>query len=84
MPESKGRPKQRSRVPVDPAKEAMPTASPRWLVPVMLTSFLLGLLWIVVYYIVPNMPLISDLGGWNLVIGFALIMVGFGLSTRWR
>jgi hypothetical protein len=24
------------------------------------------------------------LGRWNMVIGFGLIMVGFGLSTKWR
>jgi hypothetical protein len=84
MPESKGRPKRDSRVPVDPARAAVPQASPRWLVPAMLGTFLFGLAWIVLYYIVPSAPVLSDLGGWNLVIGFAFIMVGFGLSTRWR
>lgn len=84
MPESKGRDKPRSRVPVDPAKAAIPKASPRWLVPLMLASFLLGLLWIVAYYLAPNAPLIAELGGWNMAIGFGLIMVGFVLATRWR
>lgn len=84
MPESKGRRKPKPRMPVDPAAEAVPVASPRWLVPAMLTAFLLGLLWIVLYYLAPNMPVMSDLGSWNMLIGFGLIMVGFGLSTRWR
>jgi hypothetical protein len=84
MPESKGRRKPKSRIPVDPAAEAFPAASPRWLVPAMLTCFVLGLLWIVLYYLVPTMPVMSDLGAWNMLIGFGLIMVGFGLSTRWR
>jgi len=26
----------------------------------------------------------SALGAWNLVIGFGLLMVGFGFATRWR
>ncbi len=84
MPESKGRRKPKPRIPVDPAAQAAPATSPRWLVPVMLTAFLLGLLWIVLYYLVPTMPVMSELGSWNMLIGFGLIMVGFGLSTRWR
>lgn len=84
MPESKGRRKPKARIPTDPAAAAIPAASPRWLVPVMLTCFILGLLWIVAYYLVPGMPVMSDLGSWNMLIGFGLIMVGFGLSTRWR
>jgi len=84
MPESKGRSKPSSRIPVTPEKDAAPKASPRWLVPVMLTCFLVGLLWIVLYYLAPEMPLLSTLGGWNMLIGFGLIMVGFGLSTKWR
>lgn len=84
MPESKGRgtPKQRT-APAVPKKD-IPTTSPRWLAPLMVACFVLGLLWIVLYYIVPGMPVMSDLGSWNMVIGFGLIMVGFGLSTRWR
>jgi hypothetical protein len=45
----------------------------------------LGLLWIVVYYIAgATLPLEGTLGWWNVVIGFGLIFVGFGMSTRWR
>jgi uncharacterized membrane protein len=83
MPESKGRGTPKPQPP--PAtKKAVPTTSPRWLVPVMLGCFILGLLWIVAYYIAPGMPVLSELGRWNMVIGFGLIMVGFGLSTKWR
>ena len=83
MPESKGRGSAKSRTePV--AKKEAPTVSPRWLVPAMLTTFILGLLWIVVYYIAPNNPLMAPLDNWNVLVGFGLIMVGFGLSTKWR
>jgi hypothetical protein len=27
---------------------------------------------------------IQSLGNWNMLIGFALIAFGFGLSTRWK
>lgn len=84
MPESKGRGKSKGRVPADPARDVVPRNSPRWLVPVMLTCFVLGLLWIVVYYLAPTLPLMSSLGFWNMIVGFGLIMVGFVLSTRWH
>ncbi len=84
MPESKGRgtPKSRPAPPVP--KKDVPLASPRWLAPLMVACFVIGLLWIVVYYVAPGMPVMSSLGRWNMAIGFGLIMVGFGLSTKWR
>ena len=59
---------------------------PSRLVPILMCAFLLiGLAWIVVWYINgTNMPVMSALGPWNLVIGFALLAVGFGFATRWR
>jgi hypothetical protein len=57
----------------------------RWIAPVMVTLLVLGLVWIVVYYIAgPSVPLMNSLGGWNLVIGMGLITVGFITATRWR
>jgi Cell division protein CrgA len=59
--------------------------SPPWLVPAMVASLLLGLIWIALYYITQsNMPGLSSLGGWNLVGGFALIVVGVVLATQWH
>jgi Cell division protein CrgA len=84
MPESKGRGTPKPQPAPSAPKKEVPTASPRWLVPVMLGSFILGLLWIVAYYIAPGMPVLSALDQWNMVVGFGLIMVGFGLSTKWR
>jgi hypothetical protein len=51
----------------------------------MVTLLLVGLLWIVVYYIAGNdIPLMRDLGGWNLLIGMGLITGGFLAATKWR
>jgi hypothetical protein len=25
-----------------------------------------------------------DIDAWNIVVGFGLLMVGFGMSTRWK
>jgi len=61
-----------------------PTESPRWLAPVMLTAFLLGLAWIVIYYISQTKYPVPDLGAWNMGIGFVFVSIGFTLATRWR
>lgn len=60
--------------------------NPRWLVPTMLTLFIVGILWVVTFYLTSGglrLP-IPALGQWNIAAGFALILVGFGLSTRWK
>jgi cell division protein CrgA len=58
--------------------------SPVWLAPTMIGCFLIGLAWIVVYYATNGGPSwMSPLGGWNLVFGFGLIVVGVVLSTQW-
>ena len=61
-----------------------PTESPRWLAPVMLAMFLLGLAWIVVYYITQTKFPVPNLGAWNMGIGFVFVGIGFSLATRWR
>jgi peptidoglycan/LPS O-acetylase OafA/YrhL len=87
VPESKSRKKKST-----PAEQAAAPAkaqaqgNPRWLVPTMLGLMLVGLAWIVLYYLTaPGLGLpIPALGGWNLAVGFVLIIAGFGLTTRWR
>jgi len=52
----------------------------------MVTMFLLGLLWIVVFYLAGNqVPFMQDFNNLvNVLIGFGFIGVGFVLATRWR
>lgn len=89
MPESKSRKKKAVTKPAAATPSAAPAkqqGNPRWLVPTMLGLMLLGLAWIVTYYLTaPGMGLpIPALGGWNLAVGFVLIIAGFGLTTRWK
>ncbi|NED98716.1 cell division protein CrgA [Phytoactinopolyspora halotolerans] len=61
------------------------TASGRWVVPTMLTLLILGLVWIVVYYLLrEEIGFMETLGGWNLVIGMGLITGGFITATQWK
>jgi len=50
----------------------------------MVGCFVLGLAWVVVYYITQTEYPIGAIGAWNMGIGFGLIIVGFVLSTRWK
>jgi hypothetical protein len=52
--------------------------------PLMLGLFLVGLVWIVVYYVTSAAYPISALGNWNIVVGFGFIAGGFAVSTQWK
>jgi hypothetical protein len=60
----------------------------RWAGPAMVTSGIIGLLWIVVFYTLSNgdhnIPVYSDLGQWNLVIGMGFIVAAFGFAMKWE
>lgn len=57
--------------------------NPKWLVPTFSTLLVLGLLWILVYYISRGQyPL--DIGNINIFIGFAMLLAAMGLLTRWK
>jgi hypothetical protein len=68
-----------------PSRSPRRAVSPPWLAPTMVACFLIGLAWIALYYVTGGGPSwLSALSGWNLVCGFALIVAGVVLATRWR
>lgn len=85
MPKSKVRKK---AVYTPPQKSQKVEVSPRWLAPVMIACWLVGLTWIATFYVTAstdtNVPLMTSLSNWNLGIGFGLIIIGVVMSTRWR
>jgi hypothetical protein len=85
VPESKKRKKAVYTPPTAPAASRKKGPSPVWLAPLMLALFLIGIVWLVTFYLAgSNMPLVGGLGNSNLLIGFGFIIAGFGLSTQWR
>ena len=85
MPVSRKRKKAAYTPPPTATSPTKRKPSPVWLAPLMLTLFGIGVLWLVVFYITEgNMPLVSGLENWNLLVGFGFIIAGFGLSTQWR
>jgi hypothetical protein len=85
VPESKKRKKAVYTPPPAPGASKKKGPSPVWLAPLMLALFLIGIIWLVVFYLAgAGMPFVGDLGNNNLLIGFGFIIAGFGLSTQWR
>jgi hypothetical protein len=91
MPESTSR-----RKPA-PKKEAVRPAivsdeqeeNPTWYKVTMFGLMVVGLLWILTFYISSaQYPLGSaafiDLSNWNILIGFGIAMVGFVMTTKWK
>lgn len=50
----------------------------------MFGLMIIGLLWIIVYYLTMGVAPIPRAGGWNIGIGFGIALVGFLMTTRWR
>lgn len=58
--------------------------NPSWFKPVMFGFMIVGFLWVIVYYISLQTLPIAALGAWNIVIGFAVMFVGFIMTTKWK
>lgn len=82
MPESRIRRKAAFTPPTE--KSAGPKPNPRWFVPLMVGLLIIGLTWIVTYYITRADYPVPGIGDWNLLAGFGILLVGFAMTTRWR
>jgi hypothetical protein len=60
------------------------TPNPVWFKPVMFGFMLVGLAWVIVFYISQGTLPIADLASWNILIGFGIAFIGFLMTTRWR
>lgn len=58
--------------------------SPPWVAPLMVGLFLVGIVWLILFYVTNNALPISAINNWNLVVGFGFIVAGFGVATQWR
>lgn len=77
----------RSRKPEDAVVEKVDgNSAPNavWFKPVMVGFMLLGLAWILVFYITGMQYPIPGLQSWNLLIGLGIALIGFLMTTRWR
>jgi hypothetical protein len=69
------------------AHPSTPLGRGRGVVTGMLGCFILGLIWIVVYYVAgsdTSIPVLRNLEQYNLVVGIGFMAVGFVYATRWE
>jgi uncharacterized membrane protein (DUF485 family) len=86
MPKSKVRKKENTfvREVENTTAHQLPDESPAWLPAIMVLGFVVGLGWIVTYYVSNTAYPIPGIAAWNMVIGFGFIALGFTLATKWR
>lgn len=91
MPKSKVRKKvdspARAQSLASPSRALAP--SPSWYPIVMASVLVLGLAYLVVYYLTssgtsPHVPLMNHLHAWNFAVGFGVMLVGLVMAVRWR
>lgn len=61
--------------------------NPVWFKPVMFGFMLLGLIWIVLYYVTSSMPVplpVPAFGSANIFVGFGLVLIGFLMTPWWK
>lgn len=68
------------------AHPTTPLGRGRGVVVGMLGCFLVGLIWIVVYYMAGDQPIpvIRNLDQYNLIVGIGFMAVGFVFATKWE
>ena len=78
----------KSGVHAAPSGKVTNPGSRQWVPPTFITVGMLGVIWLVVYYITAStgiyVPVMSDIGGWNVVIGMGLMASSFGIATLWK
>ena len=89
MPESRVRKsaekkKQKAAAEAKPKKVKAPS-SRRWVPPTFITVGLLGVAWLIVFYIAGyEIPFMAALGNWNILIGMGGMAAAFGIATLWK
>ncbi|HEV7206006.1 MAG TPA: cell division protein CrgA [Jatrophihabitans sp.] len=90
MPKSKVRKKTDAPVRTSttaPSRALAP--SPGWYPIVMAVVLVLGLAYLVTYYLTqsgtnPHIPVMGDIGAWNFAVGFGIMLLGLVMAVRWR
>ena len=90
MPESKSRKgvtEKRERTRATERRRRTPAApgSRRWVPPTFISVGLIGVAWLIVYYIAgTRIPFMSSLGNWNVLIGMGGMAAAFIIATQWK
>jgi len=59
--------------------------SPTWYPVVMAAILVIGLAYLVAYYLASDkLAFMQHLGAWNFAVGFGILVVGLVMAVRWR
>lgn len=58
--------------------------NPSWFLPVLIGLLLIGLVWLVTFYVSQGAFPVEAWANWNILIGFGFFVAGLIMSTRWR
>ena len=61
-----------------------PQPTPMWYKVVMIGLMIVGLLWIIEYYLFQGTLPIPGINVWNMISGLVFMMTGLIMTTRWR
>ncbi|MBM7799025.1 hypothetical protein JOE57_001946 [Microlunatus panaciterrae] len=89
MPESRTRKsadaKKKQTAAVAKPKKVKTPASRRWVPPTFITVGLLGVAWLITYYIAgADIGFMTALGDWNILIGMGGMAAAFAIATLWK
>jgi hypothetical protein len=70
-----------------PVRQLSP--SPTWYPIVMAVVLVIGLAYLVTYYLTssgtsPHIPVMASLDAWNFAVGFGIMLLGLVMAVRWR
>jgi hypothetical protein len=66
-------------------KKIKAPASRRWVPPTFIAVGLLGVAWLITYYVAGQyIPFMEALGNWNILIGMGGMAAAFAIATLWR
>jgi Cell division protein CrgA len=66
-------------------KKLKAPASRRWVPPTFIAVGLLGVAWLITYYVAGTyIPFMDALGNWNILIGMGGMAAAFAIATLWR
>lgn len=84
---SKRRDAEAERIRAERAEARRDAPNPVWFKPLMFGFMLLGLVWIVLYYVTSAGPTplpVPALGQANIFVGFGFVLIGFLMTPWWK
>jgi hypothetical protein len=66
-----------------PPPRPRPKPSAPWVGPTIVVSLVVGIIYILLFYMQILPPVLDNLGNFNLAIGFVPLIFGLILATRW-